>query len=92
MTDDNDDEMQFDLEAMLEESLEDEGEEWQFELNEEGDLMDMATFSKKDIAKAVALSVFIHIIEIALLIGLGFILVLGVTFLMNVFGVAIPVQ
>lgn len=88
--DDNDE--NFDLEAMLREGMSEENENWQFELNEEGDLMDMAEVSTGDKLKAIAFALFIHIVEFALLIGVGFVLVWGIVILMNLTGVAVPVQ
>lgn len=88
--DDND--QNFDLEAMLEESMPEDEEDWQFELDEDGDLMDMATFSKKDVAKLIAVSVALRILEFLVVIGIGFLLVWGIVFLMGAAGVAIPVQ
>lgn len=86
----NPDDPTFDFEEFMDEADDEMTEKWPFELDDNGELMQQS-IGRKQQAKLYGAVALGHAAQLLYTIVFFFLLVVGVTFLMNLFGVAFPV-
>lgn len=80
----------FDLDSFVEEADEQMKQEWPFEIDDDGNFVQQS-LSWRQKAKIGGTMAIGHALQLVYATVFFFLLIVGVTFLMNLFGVAIPV-